>query len=343
MGKSTRFPSLRPKWMLTHPSGMFMGVEALRGINLDAFSTVYFVTHKDYQDEYQFIDGFIKELKSINKNINIEFVLLEQQTASQPETVYECIKIKNISGPILVKDSDNYFEATIADEGNLVCYFDLNDGDQFNARNKSYVQFDTNGFLDNIVEKKIISSTFSVGGYGFASAEEFCLYFKQLAHLTSEVYMSNIIFQMILSGHKFSGIKTFNYEDWGTLEEWNRYKKTFRTLFVDLDGVLIENASVHMHPFIGTGKPLHNNIKLLQTLYKTGRTKIIITTARPTEYEEQTKLELQSHNIPYDILIMGLPHSQRILINDFAKSNPYPSSTAINLERNMNNLGTYLL
>jgi len=37
-------------------------------------------------------------------------------------------------------------------------------------------------------------------------------------------------------------------------------------------------------------------------------------------------------------LVMGLPHSQRILINDFAKSNPYPSAAAINMPRNKNDL-----
>lgn len=343
MGKSTRFPNLRPKWMLTHPTGGFMGTEALRGLNLDNFSTVYFITNKEHQDNYHFIDGFINELRNINTSIKIEFVLLEEQTRSQPETVYECIKRMNITGPILVKDSDNYFEADIGDGGNLVCYFDLNDGNQFNARNKSYIQFDTNGFVNNIVEKKIISSTFSVGGYGFSSAEEFCTYFDKLKHLTSEIYMSNIIFQMLLSGHKFTGIKTANYEDWGTLEEWNRFKKTYRTLFVDLDGVLIENTSVHMRPFIGSGKPISKNINLLQNLHKQGRTKIIITTARPLSSKEETEWELQTNGIPYDMLIMELPHSQRIIINDFAKSNPYPSCTAVNLERNADNLDVYLL
>lgn len=342
MGRSTRFPNLRPKWMLTHPTGGFMGTEALRGLNLESFSTIYFVTHKNYETEYMFIDGFVSELRKINTKCIIEFVLLEEPTRSQPETVYQCIKKMGITGPILVKDSDNYFRATIGGEGNVVCYFDLNDGDQFNARNKSYIQFDTNGLINNIVEKKIISSTFSVGGYGFESADTFCEYFKQLDHLTSEIYMSNIIFQMLLSGHKFTGIKTTDYEDWGTLEEWNKYKKSFRTLFVDLDGVLIENTSVHMRPFIGSGTPIHNNISLLQELYKKGRTKIIITTARPSESKQETELELQKNNIPYDLLIMDLPHSQRIIINDFAKSNPYPSCGAINLERNSDKLDVYL-
>jgi hypothetical protein len=43
----------------------------------------------------------------------------------------------------------------------------------------------------------------------------------------------------------------------------------------------------------------------------------------------------------YDNIIMGLPHCQRIVINDFANSNPYPSCTAINLPRNLDKLKEY--
>ena len=52
--------------------------------------------------------------------------------------------------------------------------------------------------------------------------------------------------------------------------------------------------------------------------------------------------EIQSKGIPYDELIMGLPHCQRVLINDFAKSNPYPSATAINMPRNQDILKEFL-
>ena len=39
---------------------------------------------------------------------------------------------------------------------------------------------------------------------------------------------------------------------------------------------------------------------------------------------------------------MGLPHCKRVIINDFAKSNPYPSCEAINLPRNFDNLAEFL-
>ena len=43
-GKSSRFPGMRPKWMLTHPmTNRFMVTEAILGINLDFFDSIYFI------------------------------------------------------------------------------------------------------------------------------------------------------------------------------------------------------------------------------------------------------------------------------------------------------------
>ena len=48
------------------------------------------------------------------------------------------------------------------------------------------------------------------------------------------------------------------------------------------------------------------------------------------------------YDIPYDQLVMGLPHCKRVLVNDFARSNLYPSCEAINIPRNSETLEEYL-
>ena len=73
-----------------------------------------------------------------------------------------------------------------------------------------------------------------------------------------------------------------------------------------------------------------------------GQVKIILTTSRPEKLRKLTTLEMEMKGIPYDELIMGLPHCQRVVINDFAKSNPYPSATAINMPRNQDILKEFL-
>ena len=43
-------------------------------------------------------------------------------------------------------------------------------------------------------------------------------------------------------------------------------------------------------------------------------------------------------NIPYDDIIFGLVHGRRIVINDYARTNPFKSCDAINIKRNSDDL-----
>jgi len=342
-GKSSRFPGMRPKWMLTHPkNNRFMVVEAISGLNLDFFDSIKFVCLREHEEKYQFTKGFLREIDDIGLTEKASIVFLEDQTSSQSETVYRAVKEFCIEGFIFIKDSDGYYECDLTEATNQVAYFDLNDMDDINARTKSYVQLDVNGIVTNIVEKKVISSTFSCGGYGFESAEEFCSTYEKLSGMEGECYISHIIFEMMLSGSMFTGTKTSNFKDWGTLDVWKEYKKDYKTLFVDIDGTLITNSSIQFPPYVGEGTPLTNNISYLRNLYNSGKVHIILTTSRPEFMRQTTVKEMERHGIPYDQLVMGLPHCKRIVINDFAKSNTYPSCEAINIPRNQDNLSEYL-
>jgi len=338
-GNSSRFPNMRPKWMLTHPmTGRFMAIEAILGLNLEFFDHIYFVCLKEHEEKYQFHNGFAHELEALNLLEKSHIIFLDKQTKSQSETVCELIHKSNIDGFIFIKDSDGYYECEITEPINQVAYFDLNDMENINAKTKSYLQFDINHIITNIVEKKVISSTFSVGGYGFESAVEFCEIYKKLSDIDGECYVSHIIFEMILSGSLFSGLPTTDFKDWGTLDAWNAYKKQYKCLFVDIDGTLVTNSSTLFPPYVGEGIAIQENIDYLNELYSSGKVKIILTTSRPEEYKETTLNEMKEKGISYDQLIMGLPHAQRVVINDFARSNPYPSAKAINIPRNANNL-----
>lgn len=345
-GKSSRFPGTRPKWMLTHPStGNLMCVESIQGINLDFFDNVYFVCLKDHEESYKASSAIAKSLKNteggdlILKKVKI--TILDEPTNSQSETVYQAIQKMKIQGFIYIKDSDGYFKYNLDDSDNQVTYFDLNNIDEINARSKSYIELDSNNMVVNMVEKKVISTNFCVGGYGFSSADLFCDYYNKIKDLPGECYISNVIFEMILNGEFFKGNESIDFLDWGTLEAWNNYKSKFYTVFSDLDGTLITNTSHLIPPFIGEGKPLVSNIETLKKIKKRGGF-VIITTSRPEEYRKDTIEEMNLHGIPFNILIMGLPHSQRLIINDFAKSNPYPSCSAINIMRNSDDIDQYL-
>ena len=319
-----------------------MVTEAISGLNLDFFDHIYFICLQQHEDKYQFMKGFVSELDDAGLREKSNIVLLPEQTDSQSETVYTFLSGYDLDGFVFIKDSDGFYRCDV-EERNQVAYFDLNDMDDINARTKSYVDLDVNDVVTNIVEKKVISSTFSSGGYGFADAKEFCKTFEKLQDMDGECYISHIIFEMMLSGSTFYGTKTTDFKDWGTLDAWNKYKSQYKCLFVDIDGTLITNSSHHFPPYVGSGEPIENNIDFLADLHEQGKTKIVLTTSRPEKFRQLTIMELQTKGIPFDELVMGLPHCQRVIINDFARSNPYPSCKAINIPRNTDDLMEYFL
>ena len=79
------------------------------------------------------------------------------------------------------------------EERNQVAYFDLNDMDDINGRTKSYVDLDVSGVVTNIVEKKVISSTFSDGGHGFADPKGSVRHLKNYRTWTENVHQSYYI------------------------------------------------------------------------------------------------------------------------------------------------------
>ena len=327
--------------MLSHPmTNRMMVTEAISGLNLDFFDHIYFICLQQHEDKYQFMKGFVSELDDAGLREKSNIVLLPEQTDSQSETVYTFLSGYDLDGFVFIKDSDGFYRCDV-EERNQVAYFDLNDMDDINARTKSYVDLDVNDVVTNIVEKKVISSTFSSGGYGFADAKEFCKTFEKLQDMDGECYISHIIFEMMLSGSTFYGTKTTDFKDWGTLDAWNKYKSQYKCLFVDIDGTLITNSSHHFPPYMGSGEPIENNIDFLSELHEQGKTRIILTTSRPEKYRQLTIMELQTKGVPFDELVMSLPHCQRIIINDFARSNQYPSCKAINIPRNTDDLKEY--
>ncbi len=58
-------------------------------------------------------------------------------------------------------------------------------------------------------------------------------------------------------------------------------------------------------------------------------------------YREQVLHILADVGIKPYAMVMGLNHAPRVLVNDFAPSNPYPSARAISFPRD-SNLGQYL-
>lgn len=335
-GSSSRFPNVKPKWLLTHPLGNPMVFESIRGLNIKD-ENIYLVCLNKHINDYAVNLEKLEEIfYELFPKATLNFVSLDQETKNQPETVYNCIQRLNLNGSIFIKDCDNFYSSPIP-LSNSVSSFDVHDLEYTTIGNKSFIQCDENGFVINIVEKKVISSEISVGGYCFSDASEFCKYFLNSRN-DNHLYISHIIFKMILDGVIFQKNEVRNYLDWGTIKEWNQYKSSYNTLFLDIDGVIFKNSGEYCGPKIGTTDIIKNNIDIINKLYDTGRTQIILTTARKSKYKNITMKDLKDNNIKFHNIIFDLFHSKRVIINDYASTNSYPSCEAINLKRDSEDL-----
>ena len=335
-GQSTRFPNLRPKWLLTHPMGTSMLQESISGLDLTDVGRIVAVVLKQHVDEYQFVDAISQSID----DDRFEFVVLDEATDSQPETIALGIEKAKIEGAICCKDSDNFFRSN-ARPINFVGAIDLRRVGHINAGNKSYVLTDNKNNIVNIAEKDVISNMFCCGLYGFDSAEKYLKYYNSIKS-RDNIYVSHVIHSMLLGGESFEFEEANDFIDWGTLEDWNKFRSGYKTLFVDIDGVVVGASSNYMKPFLGETEGLRENIDTLNKLYDTGKVSVVMTTARFEKYRELTENQLDREGLKYHNLIMGLPHAKRIVINDFAASNPYPSCEAINLVRNTGRLEEFL-
>lgn len=216
-GQSTRYNTKRPKYFLNHPSGDLMCFESIKGLPLDTFDKIIMVTLEKY-----LTDDVKQEIENNTKHFdNFELVILQEDTNSASDTVSQTIKKVGIEGEIYIKDADDYFDVNELNP-NQVCVFSLNETKNITPGNKSYVKKTDNNQILNIVEKKVISSDFCCGLYSFESAKDFVSTYKKI-QMVGEVYISHVIYQMLLDGKQFYSNQVSNYIDWGTQDDWNKY------------------------------------------------------------------------------------------------------------------------
>jgi len=107
-----------------------------------------------------------------------------------------------------------------------------------------------------------------------------------------------------------------------------------KTIFLDIDGCILKHHS-GIRKDLGFGPVLLEGV--LETLqdWDSKGYMIILTTGRRESEREITEQHLKRCGVFYDMLIMGLPRGQRVVINDIKPSYPNePTAHCINIERN---------
>lgn len=192
--------------------GIVLCVKSILGMQPDSFDHIYFTILKKHDERY-FVGDTLR-LQFCRLGItNAEVVVLSESTCDQVETICQTIHQKNIGGAIFVKDGDSYFSGNV-ESGNAVAIFPIENLELFDPRDKSYVAVDDFNYITNIIEKRVVGHHISAGGYGFASASDFLSQYEKLRSY-GHLYLSHLIYAMLLSGAPFHPIAAEEYRDWG--------------------------------------------------------------------------------------------------------------------------------
>jgi hypothetical protein len=324
-GKSLRYATNRPKYWLTMYDGRFM-IEHVIDLYVAQIDYIHVVILREHDEKF----NVSATLSNIYNNMSI--TVLDNPSNGPAHSAVAAIR--NITDrAIFIKDCDSLFNTTLPC-GNFICVKD-NQTDPMS----SYVHI-KNDCVTNIAEKNRISDIACVGGYGFLSSKQF-VDAVQLIPVDHEVYISHVINQM-LSAENFMPVTVTNYVDLGNLTKFVKYNRNFKTIFCDIDGVIIKNQSEFFPPYyIDAPEILTETCNKLLELQGQG-VELIFVTARPQKFYNAIDQMLKNIGFSNFRLLAGLHHSQRILINDYATTNPAPSAIAINLERNSNDLGDHI-
>jgi len=343
-GLSSRFGLDKPKFLLQSPHGRPMIAEGLMGFkNLETskIDSVCIITQKQFLEGLS-IQALTKEIQKIIPR-PVNFKLIDGPTQSMVQTLTSMLVDLDSDNEFIVKDCDNSIGvdlSVLTQNKNAISYVDLRDYPNVVAHNKSFIKINSSLLLDEIIEKEIVSPFINVGCVKFGSVSSFLSAVNDF-QINGELFVSDIVRVLISRGEIFHTIKADTYDDWGTLAEWRQYCGQFATYFVDIDGVLAMNSdplklTQNWESFI----PLENNCARLLKLQDYAH--LVFTTSRHSDYRESLEKHLFSVGFRKFDLVMGLPHAKRILINDFAPTNPYPTSIAVNLPRNSDNLSDYI-
>ncbi len=209
-------PDAMPYVFSLDQSGIMLCIRSIQGLNLDTFDNIYFTILRKHAQLFCLDEMFKLQFKRLGLN-NVHLVILENPTKSQVETVQQTLIQENINGSIFVKDADGFFSGEVRRE-NGVAVFALENLEIVDPRHKSYVSLDDMYYVTNIIEKRIISHYFNVGGICLENTDLFQHYYKHLLEMSDDgkMCMSHIVYAMLLNKLKFRPIMAKDYIDYGT-------------------------------------------------------------------------------------------------------------------------------
>ena len=332
-GLSTRYPNMRPKYLLYDYKGELMLKNAVAPfIGTEHNITVGIL--REHADEF----NALEHIKNAIPNANV--IIFDERTKGPADTIFQMLKwFGDEDFDFLVKDCDSFFDHKVfTGRVNYICVSNIADHETLTRlSSKSFVKCNDQDIITDIIEKQVVSDTFCVGGYKFESANLFKQTYLSIYENIREVFVSHVIQKMLMNGKTFTISPVSNYVDVGTFAEWEAYNDK-PVIFCDIDGTLIKAQSrFGDYNYESDPIPLKENVKKIREYFDKGA-QVFFVTAREPIYHKETDAMLQKLGFKDAFLIMGLNNAARILINDYNEANPHPRAIAYNIKRDSDNL-----
>ena len=210
--KNPEYAHKLPKPFRFDDEGTMLCVKAITGLPMEGINDIYFVILREHDQRFMISEQLSMQFRKHNLT-NAHVTVLDQPTKSQAETVARAIEMNDVKGLVFIKDADCYFAADEILPQNGVAIYPLENLPIVDPQHKSYVAVDDMYYVTNIIEKRVVSRFFSAGGYCFEDAGEFCRYYNRLKDY-SPLYLSHIIYSMLLDKKIFRPIQIEDYQDW---------------------------------------------------------------------------------------------------------------------------------
>lgn len=207
-----------PRVFRLNTKGVPLCVEAVMGLDLKQFTDICFTILRMHDERYGVASMLRIQLDRVGLQ-RARIVTLDAPTTSQADTIIQTIAKEHLTGAVFIKDADSYFTADILPQNGIAVY-PLERLSQVNPQHKSYVAVDDMQFVTNTIEKRVIDHYFNAGGYCFEDVQTFETYYQRYRNQQG-LYLSHLVYAMLLDKKTFRPIIVEDYKDWGTQRDLN--------------------------------------------------------------------------------------------------------------------------
>ena len=230
-GRGQRFVDAgyeKPK-MLIEAKGKTLLEWSVDSLPLELSSKLIFILLKDHDDDY----NLVEIISSKYGNHSIEFVVLDEVTRGQAETVLKAKHLWDLETDLVIFNIDTFFYSPSLKvqfqrktDGILGCFLDKSDSKRF-----SYAKTNEDSVVIEVAEKVHISNNALTGLYHFKNANDFIRvaqkHLNENQTVQGEFYIAPMYNDLIKEGKQFKLDLCEDYAILGTPKELETFLLTY--------------------------------------------------------------------------------------------------------------------